>query len=69
MQEYKTRWQEAQRDLQAQLNAAKKVRLLVKPQTMNFLLEVLFSQDDFYVTFYFVCSAMHALTISFYIHV
>ena len=25
MQEYKTRWQEAQRDLQAQLNATKKV--------------------------------------------
>ena len=25
MQEYKTKWQEAQRDLQAQLNTAKKV--------------------------------------------
>jgi len=25
MQEYKARWQEAQRDLQAQLNATKKV--------------------------------------------
>lgn len=26
MQEYKTRWQEAQRDLQAQLNVTKKVK-------------------------------------------
>lgn len=28
MQEYKTRWQEAQRDLQAQLNVTKKVKLV-----------------------------------------
>ena len=29
MQEYKTKWQEAQRDLQAQLNTAKKVTYIL----------------------------------------